>query len=76
MTRRKKGNAPQGKYAQIPVICREGCSSDLSAPEFRVWFALCMQCQHWSNGTGKLCRSVMREFRLGSQRVVTARRRN
>lgn len=45
---------------------------NLSAPEFRVWIALCLQNQHWANGTGKLCRSVTKEFHLGSQRVVTA----
>lgn len=68
----KKSVAPQGKYAQIPVNVAKTVLAVLSAPEFRVWFALCMQCQHWSNGTGKLCRSVIREFHLGSQRVVTA----
>jgi hypothetical protein len=61
-----------GKYAQIPVGLSKSVLAELSAPEFRVWFALCLQCQHWSNGTGKLCRSVIREFHLGSQRVVTA----
>jgi hypothetical protein len=69
---RKKGKAPEGKYAQIPVSPAKLVLSKLSATEFRVWFALCLQCQHWSNGTGKLCRSVIREFHLGSQRVVTA----
>lgn len=71
----RKGNrsvAPHGKYAQIPVSVSKAVLADLSAPEFRVWFALCMQCQHWSNGTGKLCRQVIREFHLGSQRTVTA----
>jgi hypothetical protein len=70
--KRKKGKAPEGKYAQIPVVPAKAVLSKLSATEFRVWFALCLQCQHWSNGTGKLCRSVIREFHLGSQRVVTA----
>lgn len=69
---KKKGNAPQGKYAQIPVTKAKDILAELSAPEFRVWFCLCLQSQHWSNGTGKLCRSVIREFHLGSQRVVTA----
>jgi hypothetical protein len=72
MARKKKGNAPQGKYAQIPASVAKSVLGHLSATEFRVWFALCMQCQHWSNGTGKLCRSVIREFHLGSQRDVTA----
>jgi hypothetical protein len=70
--RRAKGFAPVGKYAQIPVVTAKNVLAALSAPEFRVWFALCLQNQHWSNGTGKLCRSVIREFHLGSQRVVTA----
>lgn len=73
MTRRKsKGFAPHGKYAQIPVALSKEVLAVLTAPEFRVWFALCMQNQHWSNGTGKLCRKVIREFHLGSQRAVTA----
>ena len=72
MKRRSKSYAPTGKYAQIPVVPAKKVLADLSAPEFRVWFALCLQNQHWSNGTGKLCRSVIREFHLGSQRVVTA----
>src|SRR5690349_19334800 len=70
--RNKRSFAPLGKYAQIPVAQSKLILSVLSAPEFRVWFALCLQCQHWSNGTGKLCRSVIREFHLGSQRVVTS----
>lgn len=70
--RRSRGHAPKGKYAQIPVDVSKAVLAQLSAPEFRVWFSLCLQCQHWSNGTGKLCRSVIREFHLGSQRVVTA----
>ena len=70
--RRSRSVAPQGKFAQIPVNKAKAVLMELSAPEFRVWFALCLQCQHWSNGTGKLCRSVIREFHLGSQRVVTA----
>jgi hypothetical protein len=70
--RSKRSVAPHGKYAQIPVSISKAVLAILSAPEFRVWFALCMQCQHWSNGTGKLCRSVIREFHLGSQRTVTA----
>jgi hypothetical protein len=69
---KKKGHAPKGKYAQIPVEVSKAILAELSAPELRVWFCLCLQCQHWSNGTGKLCRSVIREFHLGSQRVVTA----
>jgi hypothetical protein len=72
MGRKRKGKAPHGKFAQIPVNVAKGVLAGLSAPEFRVWFCLCLQCQHWSNGTGKLCRSVIREFHLGSQRVVTA----
>lgn len=72
MNRRRKGVAPHGKYAQIPVALSKNILAELSATEFRVWFALCLQNQHWSNGTGKLCRSVIREFHLGSQRVVTA----
>lgn len=68
----KRSVAPHGKYAQIPVNVSKAVLAALSAPEFRVWFALCMQCQHWSNGTGKLCRRVIREFHLGSQRTVTA----
>jgi hypothetical protein len=68
-----KGHAPKGgKYAQIPVALAKEVLGKLSAPEFRVWMALCLQCQHWCNGTGKLCRSVIKEFHLGSQRVVTA----
>jgi hypothetical protein len=70
--RKSKGFAPHGKYAQIPVQLAKELMGELSAPELRVWFALCLQCQHWSNGTAKLCRSVIREFHLGSQRVVTA----
>jgi hypothetical protein len=69
---RKSGVAPKGKYAQISVEHGKAVLGETSAPEFRIWFALCLQCQHWSNGTGKLCRSVIREFHLGSQRVVTA----
>lgn len=70
--RRKKGNVPPGKFAPIPVDVAKAVMAVLSAPELRVWLALCLQCQHWNNGTGKLCRSVIREYHLGSQRVVTA----
>lgn len=69
--RKKKTFSPLGKFAQIPVVTAKQVLGVLSATEFRVWFALCLQNQHWSNGTGKLCRSVIREFHLGSQRVVT-----
>lgn len=72
MKRRGKSVAPQGKFAQIPVARSKDVLAEFSAPEFRVWFVLCLQNQHWANGTGKLCRSVVREFHLGSQRVVTA----
>ena len=73
MTRRKKRTfSPLGKFAQIPVVTAKQVMGALSAPEFRVWMALCLQNQQWSNGTGKLCRTVIREFHLGSQRVVTA----
>lgn len=73
MTRRKKKTfSPLGKFAQIPVVTAKNVLGVLSATEFRVWFALCLQNQHWSNGTGKLCRTVIREFHLGSQRDVTA----
>jgi hypothetical protein len=72
MARKTKGHAPPGKFAQIPVSKAKAVLADLSAPEFRVWFVLCLQCQHWANGTGKLCRSVLREHHLGSQRVVTS----
>lgn len=68
----KKSVAPQGKFAQIPVKVSKSVLALLSATEFRVWFSLCLQCQHWANGTGMLCRSVIREFHLGSQRDVTA----
>jgi len=70
--RRPKGVAPQGKYAQIPLSLAKSVMGVLSAPELRIWIALCLQNQHWSNGTGKLCRTVIREFHLGSQRTVTA----
>jgi hypothetical protein len=69
---KKKTFSPLGKFAQIPVVTAKGVLGVLSATEFRVWFALCLQNQHWSNGTGKLCRTVIREFHLGSQRDVTA----
>lgn len=72
MKRRKTIFPPLGKFAQIPAVTAKQVLGVLSAPGFRVWFALCMQNQHWSNGTGKLCRSVIREFHLGSQRAVTA----
>ncbi len=72
MRRRRRSVAPQGKFAQIPVALAKSVLHVLTAPEFRVWIALCLQNQHWSNGTGKLCRSVIREFHLGSQRSVTA----
>jgi len=70
--RKQRGDAPLGRYAQYPEALSKDVLALLTAPEFRVWFALCMQNQHWCNGTGKLCRTVIREFHLGSQRVVTA----
>jgi DNA-binding MarR family transcriptional regulator len=69
---KKKTSSLHGTFARIPVVIAKEALGILSAPEFRVWFALCSQNQHWANGTGKLCRSVIREFHLGSQRVVTA----
>lgn len=68
----KRSVTPHGKFAQIPVSVSKAVLAEVSATEFRVWFALCMQCQHWNNGCGMLCRSVIREFHLGSQRDVTA----
>lgn len=63
---------PPGKFIPIPVLVLKDAMSKLSAPELRVWLALCAQSQHWSNGTAKLCRSVVSEFHLGSWTTVTA----
>jgi hypothetical protein len=71
--RRKRGyKLPPGKFVAIPIDMLKQVAGELSAPELRCWIALCAQSQPWSNGTAKLCRSVIKEFHLGSQRVVTA----
>lgn len=73
MSRRKPKSTPAGgKFAQVPVRLAKSVMVELTAPELRVWLALSLQCLQWANGTGKLCRSVIREFGLGSQRNVTA----
>jgi hypothetical protein len=71
--RRRRGyRLPPGKFAPIPVDLVKRAAGLLSAPEFRVWICLCAQSQLWSNGTANLTRSVIREFHLGSTRVVTS----
>lgn len=70
---RKRGyKLPPGKFASIPVDKLKSAAGILSACELRVWLAVCAQSQPWSNGTAKLCRSVVTEFHLGSWTTVTA----
>lgn len=69
---RKRGyKLPPGKFASIPVDRLKHAASVLSAGELRVWLAVCAQSQPWSNGTAKLCRSVVKEFHLGSWTTVS-----
>lgn len=71
--KRKRGyKLPPGKFASIPVEHLKHAAGILSACELRVWIAICAQSQPWSNGTAKLCRSVVREFHLGSWTTVSA----
>lgn len=74
MGRRKKRpyKLAPGKFASIPVDLLKKAAGVLSAPELRVWLAICAQSQPWSNGTAKLCRSVVTEFHLGSWTTVTS----
>lgn len=74
MSRPKKRGykLPPGKFASIPVDQLKRAAAILSASELRVWLAVCAQSQPWSNGTGKLCRSVVKEFSLGSWTTVSA----
>jgi hypothetical protein len=70
---KKRGyKLPPGKFASIPVDHLKQAAGILSACELRVWLALCAQSQPWNNGTAKLCRSVVKEFHLGSWTTVSA----
>ena len=70
--RKRAYKLPPGKFASIPVEKLKSAAGVLSACELRVWLALCAQSQPWSNGTAKLCRSVVTEFHLGSWTTVSA----
>jgi hypothetical protein len=70
--RKRKYKLPPGKFASIPVDKLKEAAALLSACELRVWLAVCAQSQPWSNGTAKLCRSVVKEFHLGSWTTVSA----
>ncbi|WP_129648580.1 hypothetical protein [Peristeroidobacter agariperforans] len=69
--RKRRHRLPPGKFATIPVDHLKRAAAILSASELRVWLALCAQSQPWSNGTAKLCRSVVKEFHLGSWTTVS-----
>lgn len=69
---KKKGARIPFEFAPLPRDISKAVMAELSATELRVWLALCLQCMEWSNGTGKLCRSVIKEYSLGSQRDVSA----
>lgn len=69
--RKRKHKLPPGKFASIPVEHLKHAAAILSACELRVWLALCAQSQPWSNGTAKLCRTVVKEFSLGSWTTVS-----
>lgn len=56
----------------IPTNVLKDALGVLSATEFRVFVAICAQSQPWNNGTAKMTRSVIREYHLGSTRVVTS----
>lgn len=69
---RKRGDAIPFPFAPFPLDITKAVMVEQSAPGFRVWAALCLQCTPYRNGTGKLCREVIKEYSLGSQRDVTA----
>lgn len=68
---RKKGDGIPFQFAPFPLDGTRAVMVEQSALGFRVWAALCLQCTPYRNGTGKLCRSVIKEHGLGSQRDVT-----
>lgn len=68
---RRRKTLPPGKFLTIPLPVAKTALGTLSGPEFRSFIAICAQSQPWSNGTAMLCRSVIREFSLGSARTVT-----
>lgn len=70
--RKRKYKLPPGKFASIPVDKLKEAAALLSACELRIWLAICAQSQPWSNGTAKLCRTVVKEFSLGSWTTVSA----
>lgn len=75
MSRRKRSRGhklPPGKFVAIPADTLKQSLAILTAGEFRVFICLCAQSQPWSNGTAYLTKSVIREYRLGSTRTVTA----
>ena len=75
MSRRKRTRGhrlPPGKFVAVPMDTLKQALSILSSSEFRVFICLCAQSQPWANGTACLTKSVIRDYRLGSTRNVTA----
>lgn len=65
-------SVPSGKYAPIPTALIKLVCRQLEGSELRVFLALAEQSLHWNNGTAKLCRSVLKEYNLGSWTTVNS----